>query len=129
MRTITILLLLIPLINGCKKEDSSTSVTSVSPVFHIDLQASFQNDSVRVSVDQNKLFAGTITTSLILSLATSISPSVTVGAHDIKVEIFNQSVQADTTINVSDTITLAINYNRTSKIISFKTYPFALMYR
>jgi hypothetical protein len=129
MRTVTILLLMMTFFVGCKKEDSSTNTSPLSSVFYIDLQMSFKSDSVRVSVDQSKVFADTVTTSLILGLAKSISPSVTIGSHSIKIEILNQRVQADTTINISDTTTLAINYDRTSKTISFKTYSFVLMYR
>jgi hypothetical protein len=127
MRFVILILSITAFIAGCKKDDNLTNTNSSSPVFYIDLQNAFQHDSVRVSVDQTQVFADTITTSLILSLAKRVTPIVVNGSHSIKVELLNLNVSADTTINVSDTTTLAVNYVRSTKNISFTRYSFGLM--
>jgi hypothetical protein len=99
------------------------------PLFAIDLQDGFQQDSVMVMLDNQLVYGETATTSLALSLAHRITSSVSTGSHIIKVSMPTLQLQADTSVNVQDTLVLGVNFNRSQHQLSFTLYHFWVMYR
>jgi hypothetical protein len=128
MRICTFLFLVAICLAGCRKEDTITNVNPVSPVFRIDLMSTFKSDSVRVSIDQVIVFADTVSTKPTMGYSNSFYPSVTTGSHTISVDILNEHIKADTTLYISDTTLVLVNYDRTPKRISFAKYSFLVMY-
>lgn len=113
--------------SGCKQATQASDQSR--PLFAIDLQDGFQHDTVRVSLDNQVVYDDTATTSLALSLAYRMTPSISAGTHRINVWVPSFSVQADTTVDIQDTLVLGINLNRRMGTLSFTIYRFLLMYR
>lgn len=121
------ILVAIGLNQGCSH---STKVSDESkPLFAIDLQDGFQHDVVTVSLDDKTIYDDSTFTDPALSLAVHLSPSVSDGPHRIQASIPELSAGADTVIDVHDTLTVGINYSRTTNRLSFSVYHFRVLYR
>ena len=111
---------------GCSH---STKVSDESrPLFAIDLQDGFQHDVVTVRLDNETIYNDSAFTNPTLSLAVHLSPSVSAGSHRIQASIPELSVTADTVIDVPDTLTVGINYNRSANHLSFTVYHNIVLY-
>jgi hypothetical protein len=111
-------------ISGCKQTTEPTQPNQ--PRFAIDLQYRFQQDSAIVMMDNQLVYGATATT--VDGLAYRITPAVSVGPHIIKVSMPTWQVQADTSVNVQDTLVLGVAINRSQHQLSFTLYHFWLMY-
>ncbi len=129
MRMLSLLFLSLIVIVGCKEEGSP--VQPLPAVFRVDLQQGFQDDYVRVSVDNRFVFEGRVTTDHILSLARSLSVDAGSGPHDVLVRVLSPypPTENDTTVVVKDTLTVAVNLDRGDRKMSFALYPFLIPYR
>ena len=124
-------LLVLPLLILCSCKDDGVSYHPSAAVFRIDLQSQFLDDSVRVAVDSRIVFSGRVRTNYSLSLAKSISVDANAGQHDVLVQLVDPfwPTQKDTTVIISDTLTVAVSLDERSRTLYFYLYPFLLPYR
>ncbi len=129
MTRLTLLLLPLLFLSSCK--DNTVSNQTSPAVFRVDLQSRFYDDSVCVAVDSRVVFSGRVTTNTSLSLAKSISVDANAGQHNVLVQVLypTASKQKDTTVSVSDTLTVAVILDERSRTLYFHLYPFLLPYR
>jgi hypothetical protein len=124
-------LLVPPLIfpGGCR--DHGPGVQSSPAVFQVDLQTQFSDDSVRVLIDSRCVFEGRVTTHLGQGLARSLSVDGQAGRHNVRVHVVHPftGTEKDTTLVVTDTLTLAVNLDERSRTLYFALYPFLIPYR
>jgi hypothetical protein len=124
---ISVSLILVALcLSGCRE---IVDPPSGPPLFSIDLQSAFNRDTVRVTLDGAVIFQDTVTTSPLLGLGHRFSPQISRGSHTLGIDILNGSVDRDTAFNFSDTLTVAVNYDRTAARIMFTMYRSILYYR
>jgi hypothetical protein len=123
----SVMFLLLFSVVGCKQTTETAS--QEKPLFAIDLQDGFQHDLVEVALDNNVIYNDTATTSIALSFARRLNPVVSAGIHKIHVFMPGFSIQADTTIDVNDTLVVGVNFNKVSSKLSFTIYHFWVMYR
>ena len=113
--------------SGCAQTTGPTE--KVKPLFTIDLQDGFQQDLVTVLLDNQVVYDDTATTLISGGAADRITPSVASGSHNIRVSMPGFEVQADTTLNVQDTLAVGINFWRAQHKLSFTVYRFWPVYR
>jgi hypothetical protein len=128
MPKISMLVLPLLILGGCK--DNGSTLRPSPAVFQIDLQSHFVDDSVRVQVDSRIVFEGRVTTHDIFGLAKSISVDANTGPHDVRIQVVHPYTgsEKDTTIIVTDTLTVAVNIDERSRTLHFNLYPFLLLY-
>ena len=128
-KLLNILVLPLLVLGGCN--DSGSNLQPSTPVFRIDLQAQFLDDSVRVVVDSRIVFEGRVTTNNILSLAKAIPVEVPTGEHNVDVQVLHPytGTDKDTTVMVKDTLTVAVTLDERSRTLYFNLYPFLVPYR
>lgn len=95
----------------------------------IDLASDFQNDTVRVELDDQLFYSGTVTTDYSLSLAWRMQVLVSPGSHRVEVSVLNHEALGDTTFNMQDTLTVYVTYERDEINVRFTLYNFLLPYR
>jgi hypothetical protein len=97
----------------------------------IDLQGGFSNDSIRVTVDGRVVFDGRATTNDILFLAHTFRLDVSRGRHTVLVQNLNPFwiTENDTTVTLTDTLTVAVNLDERSRSPVFTIHPFLIPYR
>ncbi len=124
-------LLILPLLTLANCKDDGISNPGSPAVFRVDLQSEFYNDSVIVAVDSRMVFTGRVTTNHSLSLAKAISVDANTGQHNVMVQVVNPAgaKQKDTTVSVSDTLTVAVILDERSRTLYFYLYPYLLPYR
>lgn len=93
----------------------------------VDIQSSFDQDSVQVFIDDQPLLNTPLSSSPLLGLATSISTANTEGYHAIKVVINDNIVKTESFMQSSD-LYIGVNYNRSTKVISFVYSEQGFMY-
>jgi hypothetical protein len=125
----TLMVLSLLFVGGCK--DNIVTVQPSPAVFRVDLQYQFFDDSVLVAVDSRMVFSGRVTTNNSLSLAKSISVDGSTGQHNVLVQVVDpyRGTQKDTTVSVTDTLTVAVILDERSRTLYFSLYPFLLPYR
>jgi hypothetical protein len=97
--------------------------------FSVDLQSSFDHDSIIVALDNKIIYNKTATTLDVLSLADKVEASLKTGKHYVKVTLVQENVSNDFTFDAcSKEVTIAVQYDRINKIITFKKYDFILFY-
>lgn len=126
MRNFILVFILLSLATGCRQ---ATEPTTQNALLSIDLQEEFASDHVQIAVDQQIVFNDTVTTNFSLGLAGWYSKRVSVGSHRIEVSIPDREVQRDTTVNLRDTLTVAVTYDRAGNILSFSLFNFLILYR
>jgi hypothetical protein len=114
------------LLVSCKKETEEKQNSDAW--FSVDLQSDFQNDSVRVTVDNNKVLDKRITTNMSLGLAEIVPCTLTTGTHTIKIEMPEKSIAKDSTVDLQGDFTFAVVYNNSISQLSFQVYHFRLFY-
>ncbi len=116
----------VALLFGCRED--VTHPTQIEPVLAVELGNTFDNDSVSIQLDGTQLFSGTVTTNLTISAAWLSGPmKSTSGNHTVRVSIINEGVQSVQRVDVQDTTTVVINYDRSSRAISFEQFDRLLM--
>ncbi len=123
-----IILSLVLFLIGCSefstldnKKNDNTSI--VKKVFAIDVEASFNNDSVSVALDDSVLASQRITTNATLNAAWLSGPhEYPEGDHTLTFKIFNLNKSKSHKFTLSDTLTVRVNYNRTSGEILFQDH-------
>ncbi|HUI29023.1 MAG TPA: hypothetical protein VLX91_02310 [Candidatus Acidoferrales bacterium] len=121
-----VILVALGLSQGCSHSTKVSDETR--PLFAIDLQDGFQHDVVTVSLDNRTIYNDSAFTNSVLSLAVHLSPSVSAGSHRIQASIPELSAAADTVIDIRDTMTVGINYNRSANHLSFTVYHNIVLY-
>jgi len=110
-------LLLIPLgmllFISCRKADNPT-VYSLG----VDMQESFNQDNVRVYIDNQPLLNKELTSNHTLGLAGSVSTVNTEGNHTIKVVVNDNTVTTQNFTQHGD-LYIGIKLNKTSNAVSF----------
>jgi hypothetical protein len=120
------ILLSIPLVlllfTACRKTSNPT-------VFDlgVDIQSSFDQDNVQIFIDNQPLLHTLVSSSPLLGLATSISTANTEGYHTIKVVINDSTVKTESFMQSKD-LYIGVNYNRSTKVISFVYSEHGFMY-
>ena len=124
--TINLVLTFLFLLFGCKK--TTTEPTEREAVLAVELGITYQNDSVLVQLDNKTLYSGNATTNFVLSDAWLSGPMKSMsGNHNIRPIMFNEGVQAEKNLGIKDTSTVLINYDRSSKTISFEQFDMLLV--
>ena len=111
---------------SCKE---STDPPSESALLSIDLVSDFQTDTLRVELDNQVLLSGTVTYDYSLSLAWQKQVTVTPGSHRVQIFVLNRGAHSDTIVNVQDTLTVAVGYDRGENKVIFTLYDFLTPYR
>lgn len=93
----------------------------------VDIQSSFDQDTVQVFIDNQPLLNTPLSSSPLLGLATSISTANTEGYHTIKVVINDNIVKTESFMQSND-LYIGVNYNRSTKVISFVYSEQGFMY-
>lgn len=93
----------------------------------VDIQSSFEQDNVQVFIDNQPLLNAPLSSSPLLGLATSISTANTEGYHTIKVVINDNIVKTESFMQSND-LYIGVNYNRSTKVISFVYSEQGFMY-
>jgi hypothetical protein len=129
MSKLTWLVLPLFILGGCK--DNGVTLQPSPAVFRVDLQSQFLDDSVRVTVDNRKVFSGRVTTNYSLGLAKSISVDASIGRHNVLVQVIHpyRGAEKDTTVSVMDTLTVAVTLDERSRTLYFHLYGFLIPYR
>ena len=103
-----------------KKNDNNSAVKKVVA---IDVEADFRNDSVSVALDDSTLASQRITTNTTLNAAWLSGPhEYPEGNHTLTFNIFNLKKSKSHQFTLSDTLTVRVNYNRTSGEILFQDH-------
>jgi hypothetical protein len=125
----TLLVLALLILGSCK--DNGEILQSSPAVFRVDLQWQFLDDSVRVTVDSRMVFSGRVTTNSSLGLAKSISVDGNIGQHEVLVQVVHpyRGAEKDTTVSVTDTLTVGVTLDERSRTLYFHLYPFVIPYR
>ncbi len=117
------------LISGCLHPTQPTERPAPEyAAFAIDLQNGFHGDSVIIKLDGQVLYDRLTTTDSSNGFAFRLVPAVSAGTHQIHVSIPVFSVQADTMLDVQDTLVLGINFDRGTRRFSFIPYDTWLAY-
>ncbi len=123
---LSLALAVVALLFGCRED--VTQPRQIEPVLAVELGNTFDNDSVAIQLDDATLFSGTVTTNFTISAAWLSGPmKTTSGNHTIRVSIINEGVQSVQHVDVRDTTTVVINYDRSSRAISFQRFDRLLM--
>lgn len=117
------------ILGGCK--DNGVALQLSPAVFRVDLQSQFLDDSVRLTVDSQTVFSGRVTTNSSLGLARSISVDANIGEHNVLVEVIHpyRGAEKDTTVSVTDTLTVGVTLDERSRTLYFHLYRFLIPYR
>ncbi len=106
-------------LDGKNKDTNSV----VKKVLAIDVEADFKNDSVSVALDDSVLISQRITTNNTLNAAWLSGPhDYPEGNHTLTFNIFNLNKSKSHQFTLSDTLTVRVNYNRTSGEILFQDH-------
>jgi hypothetical protein len=93
----------------------------------VDIQSSFDKDNVQVLIDNQPLLNTQVSSSPFLGLATSISTANTEGYHTIKVVVNDSTVKTESFMQSSD-LYIGVNYNRSTRVVSFVYSENGFMY-
>ena len=126
MRSLFVVCIAAALLSGCK--DNSVGVHSPSSYFAVDLQSDFERDLVRVQIDGKVIFNDTANTNLVLSLARHLTPTVEQGTHLISVAMADTKLVREAYVDVGDTTTLAVTYNRQTQQFAIAVYHSIILY-
>lgn len=85
-----------------------------------DFQYGYNNSLTKLCIDNKKVFEESLTTNDVLSLAEQELVTVSKGAHTIKCSI--DSAEADTTINIPDSLVVGIHKNHQTGKVGFSVY-------
>ena len=117
--TLLLNITLLVFFTGCKE---ATKPATGSAVLFIELESEFQKDSVQVKLDGNERYSETVTTDFSISLASSRQISVSPGSHHIEIVVINHGSKGDTIVDVKDTVTVSVAYQRDVRKIIFGFY-------
>ncbi len=102
----------------------------VNKVLAIDVEADFRNDSVSVALDDSVLAKQRITTNSTLNAAWLSGPhEYPEGDHTLTFKILNLNKSKSHQFTLSDTLTVRVNYNRTSGEILFQDHDGLILRR
>ncbi len=118
--------LILALVLSCEEANDHSSG---SALLSIDLVSDFQTDTLRVELDNQVLLSGTVTYDYSLSLAWQKQVTVTPGSHRVQIFVLNRGAHSDTIVNVQDTLTVAVGYDRGENKVIFTLYDFLIPYR
>jgi hypothetical protein len=121
MKTIIFIVSLITLISqtGCKQTTESSS----SGIFvSYEVESAFQNDSVKVALDDKTLLESRVTTNYTISLAWSSGlQKLSRDNHFLHFGVVEYGVQKDYRIDTAnDTSTVLLRFDKSTKQISFQ---------
>jgi hypothetical protein len=122
-----IILLLLATLSTCNKSVEPVA-QEPADLFRIDLQDGFSNTPVKIFIDNSLLFADTVTTNYVISLAAIIPAQITKGMHILRTTVDN-SITKDTTFTIVDTLYIGVNYNANSLSISYHFQHSPFFYR
>jgi hypothetical protein len=121
-KTILSIPLVLLLLTACRKTNNPT-------VFDlgVDMQSSFDKDNVQVFIDNQPLLNRRVTTTDRISFGGSVSTANTEGNHTIKV-IVNDTIVKTENFTQKGSLHIGVNYNRSTKAISFAYSEHGFMY-
>lgn len=126
IKNITCIILLV-LMSGCK--NNSVSPESEQSLLYIAAENGFNNDSVKIELNGRVLLNKSITTNYSVDLAwLSQSQILPQGNQSVKISIINDDIIDSCTINLKDTVSLRINYDSKTRLITFSEYK-GIIYR
>jgi hypothetical protein len=107
---------------GCELTDAHPEEPVVDPesvemvdLFEVHLREGFENDSVKVILDDHLVYQNRVTTMRSLSLAGIIATPIIKGEHKISI-IINSELSRDTTFTNNDTLIIAVWFSDRSSI-------------
>jgi hypothetical protein len=114
--------LVLLLLAACRKTENPT-------VFDlgVDVQTNFEQDHVKVLIDNQPLLNAAVTTIHTLGVAKSISTAATKGTHSIKVIVNDNTVQSENFTQSGD-LYIGINYDKAAKTVSFAYSKYRFVY-
>jgi hypothetical protein len=113
--------------SGCK--NNSVSPESEQSLLYIAAENGFNNDSVKIELNGRVLLNKSITTNYSVDLAwLSQSQILPQGNQSVKISIINDDIIDSCTINLKDTVSLRINYDSKTRLITFSEYK-GIIYR
>lgn len=99
------------LLVACRKANNPTIFS-----LRVDLQETFEEDNVRVYIDNQPLLNKQVTTNAALGLGGSVSTANTEGNHTIKV-IVNDSVVTTENFSQKSDLYIGIGFNKAAKTV------------
>jgi hypothetical protein len=107
LKTFAVILVIIFTCMNCTH--TTETVNEPADVFEVHLQAYYDDTPAKIVLDGNTILDERITTSEIVAFTKILRPEVNQGLHRLQAFI-NETATADTTITVSDTLRVVVNY-------------------
>jgi hypothetical protein len=105
---------------SCEK---STELSEKEAVLAIDVEWAFENDSIKVELNNELLLQRRVTTNYSVSAAWISGPNeYPSGNYTVQFEIFDFDLQDKYKFYLKDTLTVLIRFDREDKKIQFSTY-------
>ena len=105
---------------SCNDSGCSLDESDFADKFELHLQHGFDQTYVHIKIDDKTIFFGEATTDNTISLAAIISVNILKGSHTIK--IYSDTMEADTSFILPDTMIIGIIRDFSTKEISFGFY-------
>ena len=115
--------LLSSLMMACRKSNGPAAKFDLG----VDLQSSFEEDQVQISIDNQLLYDNLATTNPSLNLAKSIGTTNTDGRHQITVVVNNKTTVIDS-FEQHTNLYIGVSYDKELKKISFRYSPTRFAY-
>jgi hypothetical protein len=96
-------------------EEPDPESMEMAELFEVHLREGFENDSVKVILDDHLVYQNRVTTMRSLSLAGIIATPIIKGEHKISI-IINSELSRDTTFTANDTLIIAVRFSDRSGI-------------
>jgi hypothetical protein len=113
-KIVTPVLLVTCLVTACRKNVEPKPEYNLGVSMH----ANFEEDTIKVYIDNQLLFIGAVSTDPEWSMAKSISTTANQGSHSIKVIVNNNTVATDQ-FNQNGNLDVGISYDKAAQKISF----------
>lgn len=121
-KAVLIIPLVLLLLIGCRKANNPT-VYSLG----VDMHQTFEEDNVRVYIDNQALLNKQVTTNQTLGFGGSVSTTNTEGNHTIKVVVNDVIVTSEEFAQHSD-LYIGVAFNKSTKTVSFVYSPHRFVY-
>jgi hypothetical protein len=114
---------------GCTDRGEPLRPLTGATLLFIDIEGDFQGEYVQVWIDQQLVAQESAVTNWTVSLAWSKQISgLPSGSHVLRVRLRDFGVVGTATIDIRDTTTVLVDYNRTTQELSFETF-YGLFFR
>ncbi len=107
-------------LSSCKKDEKGSGV--IYPL-HLHLEAGFDNDSVKLYIDGNRVFNDVVTTSPLIGLAEAIIIQQPEGVFEMTIEVNNREMAVEDILIDEELYVLMNFYNDLPTIDTSTTAP------